>query len=149
MKKHMKTFLPQLKLVIKNILEHFNDSPISTIFFVIIFCIFLLNVIRKIFIWQEKKSKSQNQRCKYLINLGSEQDCDIPSQREQFKARGNSCADCRRKLFEMTDSEAENRIAMGCMWKYEIILLAGYSKNALPYISIFYTLAVAIFEKNK
>lgn len=147
--KQIKTFLPQLKFVIKNILDHFSDSPISAIFFGVIFCIFLLNIIRKIFIWQEKKSKSQNQRCKYLINLGSEQDCDIPSQREQFKARGNSCTKCPRKYFEMTDSEAENRIAMGCMWKYVIILLADYSRNALPYISVFYTLTVAIFEKNK
>ena len=145
--KYTKRFLPQLKLVIKNIFECFIDSPINAIFLAFIFCIFLLNVIRKVFIWQEKKSKSQNQRCKYLINWRGEQDCDIPSQREQFKAKGNSCADCRRKLFEMTDSEAENRIAMGCIWKYVIIILANYGKTAMPYISILYTLILAMFEK--
>ncbi len=144
----MKTFILQLKFVIDNIFEHFNESPISATFFVFIFCVFLLNIIRKIFIWQEKKNRSKNQRCKYLINLGNEQDCDIPSQRKQFREKGNSCADCQRKSFGMTDTEAENRIAMGYVWRYRIILLADYSKSVLPYISFLYTLVVTVFGKN-
>lgn len=48
----------------------------------------------------------------------------------------------------MTDVEVENRIVMGYVWKYRIVLLANYSKYVLPYISFLYTLAMTVFEKN-
>lgn len=144
----MKTFISQLKYIINNFFEHFSESPISATFFVFIFCVFFLNIIRKMFIWQERKNVSRNHRCKYLINLGDEQDCDIPSRRRQFRDNGNSCASCRRRALEMTDDEAENRIAMGYGWKYRIVLLANYSKYVLPYISFLYTLAITVFGKS-
>lgn len=144
----MRTFISQLKYVINDIFEHFSESPISATFFIFIFCVFFLNIIRKIIICQERKNRSQNHRCKYLINLGNEQDCDIPSRRKQFREKGNSCASCRRRALEMTDVEVENRIAMGYVWKYRIVLLANYSKYVLPYISFLYTLAMTVFGKN-
>lgn len=143
----MKTFIAQSEFVFENIFEHFSESPISATFFAFIVFVFFLNIIKRIFIWQERNSRTQNRRCKYLINLGNEQDCDISSQRKQFRKNGNSCAGCRRKALDMTDDEVENRIAMGYVWKYRIVLLANYSKYVLPYISFVYTLALTVFEK--
>lgn len=141
--------LLQFKVDFIAITEYFKDSLISTIFFVFLIGVLVLNIIKKIFIWQERKNCMRNQACEYLVKIGDKQDCDIPFRRKRFIKRGNSCTGCWGKSFKMTDEEVENRIKRGNYVKHAMIVLANGGRSMLPYISFCYTLAIAIFENNK
>lgn len=149
----MKAFLDilwtQVGIVFEDISKHFKEFPISGIFLTFLVLVFLLNVVKRVFIEMEKKYGTIDQSCEYLIIGKKGQDCKLLSYRKRFKENGNSCEGCRGKSFKMTDSEAENRIAKGVIWKHIIVLLANCGKNMLPYISFLYTLIIAIYKNNK
>ena len=141
--------LKQIEIIWKGIPQHFKDFSVSTVFFVFIMVVIILNICKKIFVWWEKKKGTPHQSCEYLVKVSGGQDCDHLSHRKRFKENGNSCEECKGKTYKMTDIEAENRALRGIKCKRIIILLANHSKNLLPYVSFLYTLAVTIFENNK
>lgn len=149
MKGFLDSLLVQLEIVLNGVSEYFKESPMSTVFFVFIILVFVLNITKGFLVWLEKKRGTPYQSCKYLIEEDNEQDCSHLSHRKYFKSNENGCEGCRGKSFKMTDAEAEYRVADGNLCKRIIILLANYSKNMLPYISFIYTLVVTIFENNK
>lgn len=141
--------LDQLEIILKGVPQHFKDFSVSTVFFLFIMVVFILNICKRIFVWWERKKGTPHQSCEYLVKVNGKQDCDHLSYRKQFREKGNSCEECKGKSYKMTDMEAENRVVRGKKYKKIIILLANHSKNLLPYISFIYTLAVTIFENNK
>lgn len=143
------SLLVQLDIVFNGVSEHFKESPLSTIFLIFLILVFVLNILKRVLVWLEKKHGILHQSCKYLIVVNNGQDCSHSSHREYFKQNENGCEGCRGKSFKLTDAEAENRVVDGAPWKHIILLLANYSKNMLPYISFIYTLVVTIFENNK
>lgn len=149
MAKFIQDLFIQLEIVCKGAPEHFKQVPISALFFIYLILVFILNIIKRVLILIEKKRGTPHQSCEYLVKIKNGQDCNHPSYRKHFKNNGNSCERCHGKSFKMTDSEAENRVVKGNIFKCVLICLANYSKNMLPYISFFYTLVIAIFENNK
>lgn len=143
------TIFVQLVTDFKLVFEYFKGSLISTIFFVVLISISILNIIKKALIWQEKKANMKNKTCEFLIQRGNQQDCDILSRRQRFIDKGRSCKGCKGRSIKMSDAEAENRIKKGGFVKYLLIMLADGGRSLLPYISFCYTLVIAIFEHNK
>lgn len=141
--------IEQIEIIRKGIPQHFKDFSVSTVFFIFIVVVIILNICKKIFVWWEKKKGTPHQSCEYLVKVSGGQDCDHLSHRKRFKENGNSCEECKGKSYKMTDIEAENRVLRGKKCKRIIILMANFSKNLLPYVSFLYTLAVTIFENNK
>ena len=140
-------FLAEIKTVIKIFSAYFKLSPISSAFFFTLFVVLVLNAVKGILIWCEKKKGDPSQSCKFLIKKDDEhRGCSIPRRQIAFKKNGYSCKGCKGKTFNMTNSEAEERAAIGAAWKRIIIMLANCSKSLLPYISFLYTLVLAIFE---
>lgn len=129
--------------------SHLQSFPISTIFLVIIILSVIVNTIKRILIWMERKRIKLHDSCQYLVAGSKGPDCDLPSRRKRFKKNNDSCAGCPGKSFKLTDAEAENRIACSSTWKRWILSLASYINAFLPYISFIYTLAVTIFENSK
>lgn len=148
MKSFINAFFSQIEIIFSKFPEHFRESPISTIFLIFIVLTLFLNIIKRTFVWCEKKRGTPHLSCEYLVDVENGQDCDHPSYRNFFEMN-EGCTGCRGKSFKMTDEEAERRIAKGDKWKYIIILGANCSKSVLPYISFFYTLAIATFGNNK
>lgn len=126
--------------------NYLKSSPVSIVFSLFFCAAAILNVVRGILIWYEKKSMALNQRCKYLITDESSSDCSVPSYRQGFHDRGDDCAECPGKTFDITNEDAMERAMKGSLWKCIIILMANYSRNILPYASFLYTLIIAIFE---
>ncbi|WP_435645215.1 hypothetical protein [Butyricicoccus porcorum] len=147
MVKYMGDLLAQMQIIITTVLEHLAGHPLSTFFLIFIVITIISNVIKRIFISQEKKYRSPYQTCEYLITGSNGQDCDHLSHRKTFKMNQNSCTGCRGKSLKMTDAEAENRIIKGVAWKCAIVLFANSARNILPYLSFIYTLTVTIFNK--
>lgn len=141
--------LSQLDVLFNGIPKYFKESPISTFFLIFLLVELCLNIVKRIFIWQEKKKEVSNQPCECFIIDEKGQDCCHPLYREYFKQNGNSCAECKGKSFELTDVQAEKRIVSGKTWKKVIFISASYGKSLLPYITFIYTLSVAIFETVK
>lgn len=141
--------LNQIEIILKGIPQHFKDFSVSTMFFIFMVVVFILNMCKKIFVWREKKKGTPHQSCEYLVKISGGQDCDHSLYRKQFKENGNSCMECKGKSYKMTDIEAEDRVLRGKKCNRFIILLANHGKNLLPYVSFLYTMAVTIFENNK
>lgn len=142
----METLQTQIELISKGLSEHFKDFPISFIFLGFLILVFILNIIKRILIWIEKKHGSLNGTCQYLIVGSKEQDCNNSDYRKYFKENENSCEGCKGKSFAMTDAEAEQRAIKGSLWKCIIFLLANCGRYVLPYISFIYTLVITILN---
>lgn len=134
------------QIIFSSLYNYFKLSPISTAFFVFLLGTVLLNLIEEIIIWSEKKNVILSKSCIYLVIEKGNQSCDLSSRQKDFKARGNSCESCKGKAVNVTKAELEERAANGSQWKRIAILSAKYIRNILPYLSFFYTLALAIFE---
>ncbi len=132
--------------IYESLCSYLKSSPASVTFSLFFSAVAILNIIRGILIWYEKKSMASNQRCKYLITNQSSSDCSIPSYWQGFHDREDSCAECPGKTFDITNEEAMERAMKGAWWKCIIILMANWSRNILPYASFLYTLIIAIFE---
>ena len=141
-------FLSQIDEFFKRILVYLKDSPISIVFLIFIVVVFVLNIIKRVIIYLEKKHGARYQSCMFLVVEANKQDCNLPSHRTYFKENENGCDGCTGKTINMTDADAEIRIVKSSAWKKVVVILANYGKNALPYISFFYTLIITIFEKN-
>ena len=137
-----------MEIVIESVKKHFEEYPTSVIFLYCIFGVLILNIIRRLLIWLEKKRGMHNQACRYLFVVRNEQDCNHYSYRKQFKQNGNNCEKCRGKTSAMTDAEAETRILSGSIWKRSIVRLANLSRNMLPYASFVYTLVITALENS-
>lgn len=98
-------------------------------------------------VYFERKNGYLDQTCKYLFSGQYGPACRIRYYEQGFKDRNNSCEGCRGKTISITNEEIFECIAANVMWKRIIILIVKYSNAILPYISFFYTLFVAIFEK--
>lgn len=143
------TLINDINKIFTGLSTHLQLFPVSTIFLIVVFFSFLVNLLKRILLWLEKKQVKPHESCQYLV-LGSKgQDCDLPSRRKRFKKNNNSCSGCRGKTFKLTDTEAESRIASSSTWKRTILVLASYSNASLPYISFIYTLVVTILEDSK
>lgn len=138
--------MSSFQIVFSSLYEYFKLSPISTAFFIFLLGTMLLNLIKEIIIWSEKKNVILSESCIYLVIEKSNQSCDLPSRQKDFKVRGDSCEGCKGKTINITKEEMEKRVANDSQWKCIIILSAKYIRNILPYLSFFYTLALAIFE---
>lgn len=140
-------FLAEIETIMKTFSDYFKLSPISSAFFFTLFVVLVLNAVKGILIWHEKKTGDHSQSCKFLIKKDDDnRGCSIPRRQKDFIKNGDSCKGCKGKTFNMTTSEAEERAASGAAWKRIIIIIANCSKNLLPYISFLYTLVLAIFE---
>lgn len=65
--------------IYESLCSYLKSSPASVTFSLFFSAVAILNIIRGILIWYEKKSMASNQRCKYLITNQSSSDCSIPS----------------------------------------------------------------------
>lgn len=148
----MKTFFSSfginLEIVFEGVRRHFEKYPTSVVFLYGILGVFILNIIRQLLIWLEKKRGMPNQACRYLYIIRNEQDCNHFSYRKRFRQNGNNCEKCRGKTSNMTDSEAETRILSGSFLKRWIVRLANWSRTILPYASFVYTLVITALENN-
>ena len=141
------SLLAKTKFLAETILTHFQDSHVSVGFFVFIFLVFILDIIKQIMIWKEKKDRSHDLTCKFLIN-SDEQDCSLSKFNNYFKDNLNSCEGCPGKTIEMTNKDAEELMTKGSLIKKILVFLANFSKNILPYLSFLYTLCVVVFKNN-
>ena len=135
----------QFENICSNIPKHLEEFPISTAFLLFMVFALILNIVKKLLISLEKKIGLLDQSCIYLDTSNNKQDCKNPSYRKQFKKKG-SCEKCWGKSYNMTDEEAENRIAKGRIWKRIILLVANECRIMLPYLSFLYTLVIAILN---
>lgn len=135
-----------IQTIYESICNYLKSSPTSIFFSLFFFSVAILNIIRGILIWYEKKSMASNQRCKYLITDQNSSDCSLPSYRQGFHDKGDSCTGCAGKTLNMTNEEAMERAMKGATWKCVIIIIANSSRNILPYVSFLYTLSIAVFE---
>lgn len=137
-----------LEIVFEGVQKHFAKYPTSIVFLFCILGVLILNIIRQLLIWLEKKRGIPNQACRYLYIVRNEQDCNHFTYRKRFKKNGNDCEKCWGKTSTMTDSEAETRILSGNLLKRWIVRLANWSRTILPYASFVYTLVITALENN-
>lgn len=127
--------------------NYLKVSPTSIIFSVFFLATAILEIIREVLIWQEKKRMAPKQRCQYLLTEQNSSNCDLPEYRQGFRERGNNCTGCAGKTVSIKNEDAIERMVKRAPWKLAIILMANYSRNILPYASFLYTLSIAIFKK--
>lgn len=148
MKIYIESLITKIMFLGREVFTYFTKSPISTVFFTFLLFTFLLNLIKKILIENEKKRETRSQKCKYLNTKDHKQKCEFEQYRDFFLKSGEKCEGCRGKTVMINDDEAEKRVEKESIWKCSIVLLANLTRNLLPYISFFYTLSVTIFENN-
>lgn len=129
------------------IYEYLKTSSLSVKFFVFVIVIFVLNILKSIFIWYEKRITAPRQKCKYLIEEKYQYGCSLSMYEKRFKEKKDSCEGCKGKNTGISNQEAEERIRDGKKWQYIVIFLANSGKNILPFMSLVYTLCIGIFEK--
>lgn len=139
--------MANIEKIYESFCNYFKSYPTSIVFSLFFLITAILNIVRWILIWQERKHMGSNQRCKYLLTNQNEADCDLPSYRQKFQERGNSCTGCTGKTVGITNEDTIERIVKGSPWKLAIIVMANCSRSILPYASFLYTLALAIFKK--
>ena len=137
-----------VEIMVESVQKHFEKYPTSLFFLYCILGALILNIIKQLLIWLEKKRGMPNQACKYLLIKGNKQDCNHFSYRKQFKKNGDDCEKCWGKTSPMTDSEAETRILSGSILKRWIVRTANWSRAILPYASFVYTLIITALENN-
>lgn len=138
---------PQIQTISRSLLVYFEASPISTSFFLFLFFVASLNILKSILIHWEKKNGYSDLKCRYLSIERDEQVCKLQSRKQEFKDRKNSCNGCAGRTFSVTNEDVADRLAASATWKRIAILLADCSRSILPYVSFLYTLFIAIFEK--
>lgn len=149
MKTVLDTACKQMGIVLESMQIHFKEYPTTKFFLGCIMVVMILNIIKRCLVWREKKRGTPNQACIFLFTVRDEQDCSHLFYRKQFKENGSDCEQCRGKITQMTDAEAELRILSGNPWACWIVRLANGSKNILPYMSFVYTLVLTILANKK
>lgn len=137
-----------IETIFNKVIIFFQESHISVIFLFLVIVILALNTLKRALIRWEKKNGTLMEKCLFLTNGYNGQDCNHVVQRQRFK-KEKSCEGCPGKIFNMTDEEAESRIASSGNWKKAILLVAKIGNDVLPYISFVYTLIIAFLESAK
>lgn len=138
----------QMQALLNSLEEYFKSSPVSTIFFLFLFAVATLNILKMCLIYWEKKNGDLDQACKYLGSGRDGPECKQSSCEQGFKDRNGSCEGCAGRTLSITNEDVAEYIIANASWKRIVILIANYSRSVLPYVSFLYTLFIAMFEKN-
>ena len=132
-------------MIVKQKPSFLKSSPVSTAFLLLLGIIFVLNIFKRLLIWQTKRGESKKRPCESLDKGGTIQTCNNSAYKAKF-SQTLSCEGCRGKLVKITDIDAEYMAIKSSIWKGALITVANYGKGLLPYLTFIYTLVTAIYN---